>query len=131
MPGRAALRWRTTDEPPPAALRSTSPYALEARSSPQRDPQWVGSTPHRPEPCEPEPPALLPQGRTTPAPTPAGPLGPPIVQAWAARDLRPGPHLGARGAGKAAFRVSAPQPQSEVGGPPFGAERWHQKSAPG
>jgi transposase len=33
VPGLEALRWRTTDEEPPAALRITSPYDLEARYS--------------------------------------------------------------------------------------------------
>jgi transposase len=42
VPGRAALRWRTGDEPPPAAVRMASPYALEARSCSKRDPHGVG-----------------------------------------------------------------------------------------
>src|SRR5437870_2995597 len=40
IPGLAEVRWRTTEEQPPAAVRITSPYELEARSCTKRDTQW-------------------------------------------------------------------------------------------
>ena len=40
IPGREALRWRTTDEQPPAAVRITSPYDLDARYCTKRDTHW-------------------------------------------------------------------------------------------
>jgi hypothetical protein len=47
----------------------------------QRDTQWVGDKRHRTETCEPAPPALIPQGLTTPSTTPDCTLGPPSLQA--------------------------------------------------
>ncbi len=41
-PGLEDLRWRTTDEQPPAAVRLTSPYDWDARSCTKRDtPGWA------------------------------------------------------------------------------------------
>ena len=54
VPGIAEVRWRTTEERPPAAVRLTSPYDLEARYSTKRDTQWVGYKLHLTETCEPE-----------------------------------------------------------------------------
>ena len=42
VPEMAVVRQRTMEEQPPAAVRVTSPYELEARSCTQRDTQWVG-----------------------------------------------------------------------------------------
>jgi transposase len=42
VPGLAEVRWRTSEEQPPAAVRLTSPYALEARYGTKRDTPWVG-----------------------------------------------------------------------------------------
>ena len=51
VPGLAVLRWRTTDEQPPAAVRITSPYDLDARYCHQRDTHWVGYKLHLTETC--------------------------------------------------------------------------------
>ena len=80
VPGMAEVRWRTTEEQPPAAVRRTSPYELEARSCTQRDTPWVGDKLHLTETCEPEHPDLITQVLTTPATTPDWTMGPPIVQ---------------------------------------------------
>ena len=40
VPGLEALRWRTGDEQPPAAVRITSPSDLEARYSSKRETHW-------------------------------------------------------------------------------------------
>lgn len=37
----AEVRWRTTEEQPPAAVRITSPYELEARYCTKRDTRVV------------------------------------------------------------------------------------------
>ena len=49
VPGMAEVRWRTSEEQPPAAVRITSPYDLEARYCTKRDTHWVGykHPPHR------------------------------------------------------------------------------------
>ena len=107
VPGFETLRWRTTDEQPPAALRITSPYDLEARYSTKRDTQWVGYKLHLTETCEPEHPDLITQVLTTPSTTPDCTMGPPIVQDLAARDLLPGTHLLDSGYVDADFLVTA------------------------
>jgi transposase len=129
--GLEALRWRTTDEQPPAALRITSPYELEARYSTKRDTQWVGYKHHLTETCEPEHPDLITQVLTTPATTPDCTMGPPIVQDLAARDLLPGTHLFDSGYVDADFLVTAQQHQIDVVGPPFGSYSWQHKLAHG
>ena len=117
----AEVRWRTTEEQPPAAVCITSPSELEARSCTQRDTQWVGYKLHLTETCEPEPPDLLTQVMPTPSTTPDCTMGPPIGQELAARDLLPGMHLCDSGYVDAAFLVTAQQHQIEVVGPPLGA----------
>jgi hypothetical protein len=131
VPGMVEVRWRTTEEQPPAAVRLTSPYALEARSGTKRAPQGVGDQLHRSAPCAPEHPDLMPQVLTTPATTPACPMGPPMVQDVAARDLLPGTHRLDSGYGAAAFLVTAQQPQLDVVGPPCGSYRGQHKIAHG
>jgi transposase len=131
VPGLEALRWRTTDEQPPAALRITSPYELEARYSTKRDTQWVGYKHHLTETCEPKYPDLITQVLTTPATTPDCTMGPPIVQDLAARDLLPGTHLFDSGYVDADFLVTAQQHQIDVVGPPFGSYSWQHKIAHG
>src|SRR5512132_2734774 len=111
VPGMAVVRWRTTEEQPPAAVRITSPYELEARYCTKRDTQWVGYKLHLSETCEPEHPDLITQVLTTPSTTPACTMGPPIVQDLAARDLLPGAPLCDSGYVDADFLVTAQQHQ--------------------
>jgi Transposase DDE domain len=131
LPGMAEGRWRSTEEPPPAAVRRTSPSALAARSCTTRDTPWVGDQLPLTETGEPEPPELRPQVLTPPAPTPAWTMGPPIVQAVAARDLLPGTPRCDSGSVAADCLVTAPPPQSDVVGPPLGSYRWQPQLAHG
>jgi transposase len=131
LPGMAAVRWRTAEEQPPAAVRIPSPYELEARYCTKRDTPWVGDKLPLSEPCEPAPPALIPQGLTTPSTTPDCTMGPPSVADWAARDLLPGTQRLASGYVDAAVLVTAQQHQIEVVGPPCGSYSWQHKSAQG
>src|SRR5262249_58674373 len=78
VPGREALRWRTGDEQPPAAVRIASPYDLEARYSSKRDTHWVGYKMHLTEICDAGHPDLITQVMTTPATTPDSVMGPAI-----------------------------------------------------
>ena len=132
VPRLEALRWRTTDEQPPAALRITSPYELEARYSTKRDTQWVGYKHPLTETCEPEHPDLITQVLTTPATTPDCTMGPIIVQDLATRDLLPGTHLLDSGYVDADFLGTAQrQHQIDVVGPPFGSYSWQHQIAHG
>jgi transposase len=128
VPGLEALRWRTSDEQPPSAVRIASPYDLEARYSSKRQTHWVGYKVHLTETCDPGQPDLITQIITTPATTPDCVMGPAIVHDLAARDLLPGTHLLDSGYVDADFLVTAQtQHQIDVVGPAFGSySRQHQ-----
>ena len=114
------LRWRTTDEQPPAALLIQSPYDLEARYSQKRDTQWVGYKVHLTETCDPEYPDLMTHVSTTLATTSDFVMGPVIEDDLATRDLLPSTHLLDSGYVVADLLVSAPrQHQIDVVGPPL------------
>src|ERR671914_1711406 len=122
MPGFEALRWRTGDEQPPAAVRIASPDDLEPRYSSKRETHWVGYKVHLTETCDPGQPELITQIITTPATTPDCVMGPAIVHDLAARDLLPGTHLLDSGYVDADFLGTAQtQHQVDVVGPAFGS----------
>ena len=127
-PGFETLRWRTSDEQPPSAVRIASPHDLEARYCSKRDTHWVGYKVHLTETCDPGQPDLMTQIITTPATTPDCVMGPTIVHDLAARDLLPGTHLLDSGYVDADFLVTArTQHQVDVVGPAFGSySRQHQ-----
>jgi transposase len=128
VPGLETLRWRTSDEQPPSAVRIASPYDLEARYSSKRETHWVGYKVHLTETCDMGQPELITQIITTPATTPDCVMGPAIVHDLAARDLLPGTHLLDSGYVDADFLVTAQtQHQIDVVGPAFGSySRQHQ-----
>jgi transposase len=128
VPGLETLRWRTSDEQPPSAVRIASPYDLEARYSSKRQTHWVGYKVHLTEACDPGLPDLITQIITTPATTPDCVMGPTIVHDLAARELLPGTHLLNSGYVDADFLVTAQTPhQINVVGPAFGSySRQHQ-----
>jgi hypothetical protein len=76
---------------PPAAVRITSPYDLEARYGSTCDTHWVGYTLHLTEPCDPGQPDLITQVITTPATMSDCVMGPTIAHDLAARELLTGP----------------------------------------
>jgi transposase len=121
-PGMEAVRWRGSDERPPAALQLQSPYELEARYSTKRDTQWVGYKTHLSETCDDGYPDLITQVLTTPATTPDCVMGPAIELDLATRDLLPGTHLLDSGYVDAQLLDSAQRlHQIDVIGPPFGS----------
>jgi transposase len=128
VPGLETLRWRTSDEQPPSAVRIASPYDLEARYSSKRHTHWVGYKVHLTETCDPGQPDLITQIITTPATTPDGVMGPTIVHDLASRELLPGTHLLDSGDVDADFLVTAQtRHQIDVVGPAFGSySRQHQ-----
>ena len=132
IPGCEALRWRLPDEQPPAAVRITSPYDLDARYCSKRDTHWVGYKLHLTETCEPAQPDLITQVLTTPATTPDGVMGPPIEDDLAARDLLPGTHLLDSGSVDADLLVTAQtHHQIDVVGPPLGSYSWQHQTGQG
>jgi transposase len=128
VPGLEALRWRTSDEQPPAAVRIASPDDLEARYSSTRETHWVGYTLHLAETCDADHPDRITPVMPTPATTQDRVMGPAIQQDLAARDLLPGTHLLDSGYVDADFLVTAQtEHQVDVVGPAFGSySRPHQ-----
>ena len=119
--GAQALRWRTGDEQPPAAVRIASPYDLEARYSSKRETHWVGYKLHLTETCDADHPDLITQVMTTPATTQDSVAGPAIQQDLADRDLLLG-YTYSTAAMDADLLVTAQTPhQIDVVGPPFGS----------
>jgi transposase len=114
VPGMATLRWRSTDEQPPAALLIQSPYDVEARDSQKRETQWGGYKVHVSETCDVGQPDVITQGNTTSATTSDFVMGPVIHEDLAARDLLPGTHLVDSGYVVAEVLVSAQQQQIDV-----------------
>ena len=121
-PSMEAVRWRSPDERPPAAIQIQSPYELEARYSTKRDTQWVGYKTHLSETCDDGYPDLITQVLTTPATTPDCVMGPVIQEDLAQRVLLPGTHLLDSGYVDAQFLASAQHRHHiDVIGPPFGS----------
>ena len=122
VPGLETLRWRTSDERPPSAVRIASPYDLEARYSSKRETHWVGYKLHLTETCDTDYPNLMTQVVTTPATTQDSVMGPAIQQDLADRDVLPGIHLLDSGYVDADLLATAQtQHQIDVIGPPFGS----------
>src|SRR5687767_11975939 len=122
VPGLETLRWRTSDERPPSAVRIASPYDLEARYSRKRETHWVGYKVHLTETCNTDYPNLITQVVTTPATTQDSVMGPAIQQDLADRDVLPGIHLLDSGYVDADLLATAQtQHQIDVIGPPFGS----------
>jgi transposase len=131
VPGMEVLRWRTTDEQPPAALLIQSPYDVEARYSQKRETQWVGYKVHLSETCDVGQPDLITQVSTTLATTSDFVMAPVLQADLAARDLVPGTHLVDSGSVVAEVLVSAQQQQIEVVGPPLGSSSRQQRDGQG
>ena len=72
------LRWRSSDDQPPAARLIQSPYDVEARSSQKRETQWVGYKVHLSETCEVGQPEVMTPVSTTLATTSDCVMGPVI-----------------------------------------------------
>jgi transposase len=131
-PGMEAVRWRGSDERPPAALQIQSAYDLEARYSTKRDTQWVGYKAHLSETCDDGYPDLITQVMTTLATTPDCVMGPAIQQDLAQRDVLPGTHLLDSGYVDAEFLASAQRlHQIDVIGPPFGSYSRQRRAGTG
>ena len=62
------IRWRSSEDIPPAARSIGSPYDVEAHSSKKRSTTWVGYQVHLTETCEKGSPHLITHVETTSAP---------------------------------------------------------------
>lgn len=87
------LRWRQTDELPPAALAIRSPYDDEARFSQKRETTWVGYKVHVTETCDDETPRLITHVETTLATTADGKVTTAIHAGLQTQNLLPADHI--------------------------------------
>ena len=87
------VRFKASQELPPAAEGIESPYDVEARYRHKRDTQWTGYMVHVSETCEPTAPHLLTHVHTTPATVHEAQCTTPIQQALVDKDVPPDEHL--------------------------------------
>jgi transposase len=87
------VRFKASQELPPAAEGIESPYDVEARYRHKRDTQWTGYMVHVSETCEPTSPHLLTHVHTTPATVHEAQCTTPIQQALIDKDVPPRDHL--------------------------------------
>ena len=87
------VRFKASQELPPAAEGIESPYDAEARYRHKRDTQWTGYMVHGSETCEPTAPHLLTHVHTTPATVHEAQCTTPIQQALIDKDVPPRDHL--------------------------------------
>jgi transposase len=89
-----SIRWRLTQELPPAAELIQSPYELEARFARKNETTaWVGYKVHLTECCDEDAPRLITHVYTTPATTPDEQALDPSHAALQAERLLPSQHL--------------------------------------
>jgi transposase len=84
-----AVRWRASDDIPPAAVFIGSPYDADAYYARKGTTSWVGYTMHVTEACDDDTPRLITHVETTTAPIVDAAALPAVHQALRGRDLLP------------------------------------------
>jgi transposase len=87
------VRFKPSQERPPATEGIESPYDADARYRHKRDTSWTGSMVHVSETCEPTASHLLTHVHTTPASVHEAQCTTPIQQALIAKDVPPREHF--------------------------------------
>ena len=90
---REPVRWRSTEDLPPAARMINSPHDREARYSVKRSSTWTGYKVHLTETCDADRPHLITHVETTPATTQDWQMAAVIHSALAGKGLLPREHL--------------------------------------
>lgn len=88
-----AVRWRPSDDTPPAGLFLNSPHDLDAHYARTDTISWVGYKAHLTETCDADRPRIITHVQTSPAPEADHRMIAPAHEALAARDLLPAQHL--------------------------------------
>jgi hypothetical protein len=87
------VRFKPSQELPPATEGLEAPYEADARYRHKRDTSWTGSMGHVSDTCEPTAPHLLTHVHTTPASVHEAQCTTPIQQALIAKDVPPREHF--------------------------------------
>jgi transposase len=119
------VRFKPSQELPPATEGIESPYDGEARYRHKRDTQWTGYMVHVSETCEPTTPHLLTHVHTTPATVHEAQCTEPIQQALIEKDVPPREHLVDAAYISAALLVSSREEQDIIlRGPTRPSQGW-------
>ena len=122
-------RWRADGDLPPAAVRLSSPYDLDARMATKRETSWLGYKVHLTETCEPDAPLLLTDVQTTLATAADYDATGAVQAALARRDLLPATHLVDAGYVTADQLVqSQTEHRVELLGPTLGDSHWQART---
>jgi transposase len=117
---------------PPARLFISSPHDVEAREGKKGTTTWVGYTVHLTETCEDEPPHLIVQVATTPAPAADGDVTPAVHEDLRGAELLPGKPIVDTAYVDAESRVHSRREYGvDLIGPPRPDSRWQSKAGEG
>lgn len=90
---QGSLHWRKEDQTPPASIRLSSPFDLEARYGQKQQTSWFGYKVHLTETCEPDLPRLITHVETTAANEQDADAVESVHQSLDEHDLCPAQHL--------------------------------------
>jgi transposase len=129
---QGTLRWRTSDELPPASRFISSPYDDDAHYACKFTTSWIGYKVHITETCEADLPRLITNVETTSGPIADGEATPLIHQALQARDLLPEVHVVDTGYLDAPLLVASQQEYDvDLLGPTRPDYRWQAREQTG
>ncbi len=124
------VRWRTSEDIPPAAQMTNSPYDPDARYGIKRETQWTGYKVHVTETCDANAPHLITHVETTPATTLDYEVTSTIHAALAMHDRVPAQHLVNTGYMDADNVLASRHHAIDLLGPMHGDQSW-QAHTPG
>jgi transposase len=126
------IRWRSSEDMPPAALMINSPYDVEARCGAKRDTTWLGYKVHLTETCDEQQPRIITNVETTASTVNDCRLPPQIHIHLAQRDLLPREHFLDAGYMEAGLIVTSRKDYGlELIGPVAPDPSWQAKAGQG
>jgi transposase len=126
------IRWRSSEDIPPAARYIGSPYDVEAHYSKKRSTTWVGYKVHLTETCEKDEPHLITHVETTSAPVSDDARTALIHEALKHKDLLPEQHIVDTGYVDAKLLVESQQDfQIDLVGPTRRNHQWQANQQAG
>ncbi len=127
-----AVRWRGSEDIPPAAVFISSPYDGDAHYARKHTTQWVGYKVHVTQSCDEDLPHLITHVETASGPTADGEATPAIHAALQERDLLPSVHLVDTGFLDAELLVTSRDEYGvELLGPTRGDYHWQARAGAG
>jgi transposase len=126
------VRWRPSEDLPPASRYISSPYDQEAHYGKKRSTQWEGYKVHLTETCEADLPLIVTHVETTSAPISDDAMTPTIHSELDRKQLLPGEHIVDTGYVDAQLLVESQQDyQVDLVGPTRKNYRWQAREQTG